>query len=71
MGNCQDFEDLAEDAKTLAYAVQPLLEEIDAISVRAFELHVCLLRLIKVAMKDKNFLLMQSMICRLSTTWTR
>jgi len=35
MGNCQDFEDLAEDAKTLAYAVQPLLEEIDAISVRA------------------------------------
>jgi len=34
MGNCQDFEDLAEDAKTLAYAVQPLLEEIDAISAK-------------------------------------
>ncbi|RLM61288.1 glycolipid transfer protein 2-like [Panicum miliaceum] len=34
MGNCQDFEDLAEDAKMLTHAVQPLLEEIDAISVR-------------------------------------
>jgi hypothetical protein len=35
MGNCQDLEDLAEDARMLAYAVQPLLQEIDAISVRA------------------------------------
>ncbi|CAL5009125.1 unnamed protein product [Urochloa decumbens] len=34
MGNCQDFEDLTEDAKMLAYAVQPMLEEIDAISVK-------------------------------------
>ncbi|CAO2164718.1 unnamed protein product [Urochloa humidicola] len=34
MGNCQDFEDLAEDAKMLTYAVQPMLEEIDAISVK-------------------------------------
>ncbi|XP_066326375.1 glycolipid transfer protein 2-like [Miscanthus floridulus] len=34
MGNCQDFEDLAEDAKMLSYAVQPLLEEIDAISAK-------------------------------------
>ncbi|KAL5659806.1 hypothetical protein ACJX0J_026931, partial [Zea mays] len=32
MGNCQDLEDLAEDARMLAYAVQPLLQEIDAIS---------------------------------------
>ncbi|TKW08115.1 hypothetical protein SEVIR_6G007600v4 [Setaria viridis] len=34
MGNCQDFEDLAEDAKMLTYAVQPMLEEIDAISAK-------------------------------------
>jgi hypothetical protein len=34
MGNCQDFEDLAEDAKMLTHAVQPLLEEIDAISAK-------------------------------------
>lgn len=34
MGNCQNFEDLAEDAKMLAYAIQLLLEEIDVISVR-------------------------------------
>ncbi|CAL5009469.1 unnamed protein product [Urochloa decumbens] len=34
MGNCQDFEDLTEDAKMLTYAVQPMLEEIDAISVK-------------------------------------
>ena len=33
MGNCQDFEDLAEDAKMLTHAVKPLLDEIDAISV--------------------------------------
>ena len=33
MGNCQDFEDLAEDAKMLTHAVQLLLEEIDAILV--------------------------------------
>ncbi|KAF8712623.1 hypothetical protein HU200_028379 [Digitaria exilis] len=31
MGNCQDFEDLADDAKLLTYAVQPMLEEINAI----------------------------------------
>uniref|UniRef100_A0A0A9CCS0 Uncharacterized protein n=1 Tax=Arundo donax TaxID=35708 RepID=A0A0A9CCS0_ARUDO len=31
MGNCQNFEDLAEDVKILIHAVQPLLEEIDAI----------------------------------------
>ncbi|WVZ95516.1 hypothetical protein U9M48_041269 [Paspalum notatum var. saurae] len=31
MGDCQDIEVLAEDAKMLAYAVQPLLEEIDAV----------------------------------------
>nr|CAB3481840.1 unnamed protein product [Digitaria exilis] len=35
MGNCQDFEDLADDAKLLTYAVQPMLEEINAILVRA------------------------------------
>jgi len=34
MGNCQDLEDLAEDARMLAYAVQPLLQEIDAISAK-------------------------------------
>ncbi|CAO2186615.1 unnamed protein product [Urochloa humidicola] len=34
MGNCQDFEDLAADVKMLTYAVQPMLEEIDAISVK-------------------------------------
>lgn len=34
MGNCQDFEDLADDAKLLTYAVQPMLEEINAILVR-------------------------------------
>ncbi|CAL4996170.1 unnamed protein product [Urochloa decumbens] len=34
MGNCQDFEDLTEDAKMLTYAVQPMLEEIDAISAK-------------------------------------
>ncbi|KAJ1266841.1 hypothetical protein BS78_07G009800 [Paspalum vaginatum] len=31
MGDSQDLGDLAEDAKMLAYAVQPLLEEIDAV----------------------------------------
>ncbi|OEL15626.1 Glycolipid transfer protein 2 [Dichanthelium oligosanthes] len=31
MGNCQDFEDLAEVTKMLTCAVQPLLEEIDSI----------------------------------------
>ncbi|CAO2205490.1 unnamed protein product [Urochloa humidicola] len=34
MGNCQDFEDLEEDAKMLTYAVQPMLEEINAILVK-------------------------------------
>ncbi|KAL6856953.1 hypothetical protein ACP4OV_018335 [Aristida adscensionis] len=35
MGNCHDLEDLAEDVKMLTTVVQPLLEEVDAILVRA------------------------------------
>ncbi|XP_062196079.1 glycolipid transfer protein 2-like [Phragmites australis] len=31
IGNCQEFEDLAEDVKILTDTVKPLLEEIDAI----------------------------------------